>query len=85
MFNILSHITQRSHCNHILGKYNKLAIAAMFQSLEKLAREKQCAAVHTRVSGFNPGGLKERFFDSLLDNGHAIDHLVLCKTLEQTK
>ncbi len=67
-----------------LDRFNRLAIAAMFQSLEDLAREKQCAVVHTKVSGFSPGGQMEKFFDSLLNNGHEVDHLVLCKTLEWT-
>ena len=64
-----------------LDKSRRAAISALIQAIEELAREKRCLAVHTRLSHCAPEAQEDAVCVSLFDRGHAVDHVVLCKTL----
>jgi len=64
-----------------LDGHNKVAIAALFEALEQLARTKHCSVLHTRVNGLEAEKHGDALFASLLDSGHELHHLVLCKAL----
>lgn len=64
-----------------LDKWRKSAISALFGTLEEIAREMRCMAVHTRMSGHEQKSQTDSLHVSLLSSGHAVDHMVLCKTL----
>ncbi len=65
----------------VLDRFRKVVISELFHALEDLARQKQCVAVRTWVGGLESGRQKSALYDSLLNRGHEIDQLVLCKTL----
>ena len=69
----------------VLDRFRKVVISALFHALEVLARQKQCVAVRTRVGGLGDGRQQSALYDSLLNRGHAFDHLVSGKTLEEAR
>ena len=66
-----------------LDKFKRAAISALFEAVENLAKEKHCWAVHTRISEAEARKEEDALRLSLLEEGHAVDHVVLCKPLSE--
>jgi len=64
-----------------LDRLKELALSALFEAIEDLAKEKRCLAVRTRIIESESRGKAEALRVSLLSQGHEHDHVVLRKTL----
>ncbi|HIC79849.1 MAG TPA: hypothetical protein EYP07_02635 [Kiloniellaceae bacterium] len=58
-----------------------MMVAALVQETERLAREKHCMALRTHLGTMGQRRPERALQAPLLADGHAPDHVMLCKTL----